>query len=190
MAGVDGFEVFIEQMGRVERLIDEKNLKVKIGIYFRTYKKEELLKSEIYEKLSKRFYIEEVGDSFFSWFGSIKQEDIPSGARLTLSYNYGKKVNCAVPNASLAVQANGKVVGCIDWLESYVVGDCRENTLCEIWRGDKAIEFRNVFKKGKLPSICEECGLYCPIDSAMKAVSLFKYKLSDRPYYIVRRGGL
>ena len=55
--------------------------------------------------------------------------------------------NCVVPNATLAIQANGKAVGCgcIDWLEKYVIGDTNKNTLKEIWTSPKAIKFRNAF---------------------------------------------
>lgn len=111
------------------------------------------------------------------------------GAKLILKYNDGKRINCVVPNATLSVQATGKVVGCgcIDWLEKYIIGDVRKNTLKEIWRGTKAIKFRNAFVRGKLPSICKECALYRPIDECMKDIGLLCYKPQDGLYYLAKR---
>lgn len=190
MAGINGYDIFIEQLRRVKKIIDDNSLTVKIALYFRTNDKKALMRSKLYKELSRKFDIEEVRDTFFSWFGTIKKEDIPKGARLILIYNQGKKVNCVVPNASLAVQANGKVVGCgcVDWLEKYVIGDCRKDGLKEIWKSPKSVKFRNAFQKGKLPSICQECGLYTPIDACIKDRKLLIYKPTDGLYYLVKRG--
>ncbi|MBD5476917.1 MAG: hypothetical protein HDR17_13220 [Lachnospiraceae bacterium] len=81
--------------------------------------------------------------------------------------------------------ADGKVLGCgcIDWLGKYVIGDCRSNTLIEIWRSPRAIAFRNAFMRGKLPSICKECGLYLLLN-CMKNKKFLHYKLTDGLYYL------
>ena len=131
MSGVDGFEVFYEQIHRVQRIIERNTLELDLQISFRTYEKEKLLQSEFYALISNMFHVREVRDSFFSWFGSIKSQDLPEGAKVHLSNNTDKRVDCVASNATLAIQANGKVVGCgcIDWLEKYCVGDVNNNTL-------------------------------------------------------------
>lgn len=186
MSGIDKFEAFEEQIRRVKKIIDDNSLKIRIGIHFRTCDREKLRISKFYREMNRKFYIEEVRDSFFSWFGTISQGDLPKGSRLKIICNSNRKANCVVPNATLAVEADGKVVGCgcIDWLEKYVIGDCRKESLEEIWRGIKALKFRYAFQRGKLPSICKECGLYAPIDKCMKKVSLLTYKSSDGVYYL------
>lgn len=96
-------------------------------------------------------------------------------------------MNCAVPYATLAVQASGKVVGCgcIDWLDKYVIGDCKRQNLKDIWKSHKAYRFRNVFRLKKLPSICRECGLYISVTDAFARERLLHYKPLDGLYYNV-----
>lgn len=189
MAGIDGFDIFKEQLKRVKRIIEKNRLSVKVEIAFRVYNKRELLKSRFYKEVKSMFYINDIKDTYFSWFGTINNEDLPRGAKLELRYNKKKKENCVVPNATLAVQANGKVVGCgcIDWLEKYVIGDCNENTLQEIWTSSKAIKFRNAFKLGKLPSICQECGLYSSMNTCLSNWRLLQYNSLNGVYYLVER---
>lgn len=189
MAGIDAFEIFKEQLERVNRIIQNNNLKIKVDIAFRTSDKRALRKSVFYKDVKNMFCIGDIKDTFFSWFGSIKQEDLPNGAKLFIKDNHKKRENCVVPNATLAVQANGKVVGCgcIDWLEKYVIGDVRKNTLKEIWGSAKAKKFRNAFYRGKIPTICGECGLYVALRECMEKKELLGYKSIDGLYYCVGR---
>lgn len=189
MAGIDGFHIFDEQLERLKRIIVNNNLKIKIDIAFRTSNKQALRRSTFYRKVSNMFSVSDIKDSFFSWFGSIKKEDLPHGAKLLLKDNKGIRENCVVPNATLAIQADGKVVGCgcIDWLEKYVIGDVYENTLIEIWKSSKTKKFRNAFCRGKIPTICRECGLYVSIHNCLEKKRLLGYKSKDGLYYCVEK---
>lgn len=128
-------------------------------------------------------------DDFFSWFGSVKENDLPKGAKLRKTNNEDKTVDCFVPYATLAIQSNGNVVGCgcIDWLESSVVGNINEQSLLDIWTSDKAKTFRTAFthKNVKLPRICRECGLYTPI-TCLKKEQLKNYESKDGLYYWIK----
>lgn len=185
MAGVDGFDLVKEQLRRVKELTEKNALSTRIDICFRTYNKAKLKASGIYKEMSRSFNIFDIKDTFFSWFGTIQQQDLPKGAKVEYKYNGNKTVNCSNANTSLTVMADGKVVGCgcIDWLEKYVIGDCRENTLEEIWRSPEAVKFRTAFKRGKLPSICCECGLYSPVTN-MKNKRLLNYKPLNGLFYL------
>lgn len=186
LAGVDGFDILAEQLKRVKRLIKDNSLTVRIEIYFRTYDKLSLFRSNFYRQVKHMFFIREVKDTFFSRCGVIEENDLPKGAKIGYSYNQGKKNNCVVPNATLSVQANGKVLGCpcIDWLEKYPIGDCKKNTLVEIWKSERAARFRNAFERGKLPPICEECGLYLPMNVCLKSKKLLRYQSINGLYYL------
>lgn len=187
MAGVNGFNIFKEQLERVKRIVDQHSLKIKIDLCYRTYKYRELVKSEFYRKLNRTFNVYEIRNTFFSWFGTIKKDELPKGARVIYKKNKVRKENCVAANATLAVMADGKVVGCgcIDWLEKYIIGDCEQNSLLEIWNSSKAIAFRNAFSKGKLPSICKECALYTSMD-CMRNRKYINYKPTDGLYYLVK----
>lgn len=186
MSGINGFRALTEQLVRIRKIIEVNKLKIRVDLHFRTCNKSELLKSKFYYEQSQIFNAYDIKNVFFSWFGTIKKKDMPKGARIIYQSNVSKKVNCAVANASLAVMADGKVVGCgcIDWLEQYVVGDVRKNSLKEIWRSPKAVDFRNAFAKQKLPSICRECGLYVSMN-CMKNKKYVNYKPMDGLYYLI-----
>lgn len=185
MAGVDGFNTLQEQLERIQRIIRDNSLKIRVDLHFRTYQREKLLRSKFYSQWSCVFNAYEIKDRFFSWFGTIMQEEIPRGARIIYVKNNAKRENCVVPSASLAVMADGKVLGCgcIDWLEKYVIGNCRTNTLLEVWRSPKAVKFRNAFASGKIPSICKECGLYTSVN-CMRDKKYLNYKPEDGLYYL------
>lgn len=187
MAGIDGFDVLREQLTRVHRIISDNKLKTKIVVGFRTNNKAALKGSTFYKEIRNQFAINEIKDTFFSWFGSIKQEDLPEGAKLYLKNNCKRRENCVAP-ATLAVQANGKVIGCgcIDWLEKYVIGNTNTNTLKEIWQSTKAQKFRNAFLRGKIPTICKECGLYASTQEAWGHAEMLGYKPMDGLYYRVK----
>lgn len=187
MAGVDAFDIFKEQLYRVKRLIDSKSLSINIKLLFRTADKNELKKSEFYKEIRKMFPVKEIRTSFFDWFGSIKKEDLPVGTQLIKYKNVGKRVDCIVPCATLAIQASGKVVGCgcIDWLEQYVIGDCTKNSLRRIWHSSKARNFRYAFSKGKVPTICKECGLYTSSEESLKNRKFLGYTSQRGLYYLL-----
>ncbi len=191
MSGIDGFSVVCEQLKRVSKYIKDYSSSIRIDIYFRTYNRDNLLKSSIYSELKRDFNIYNIRDTFFSWFGTIKQKDLPDGAKVVYKLNEGLKVNCSNPSVSLSIMADGKVVGCgcIDWLGKYVIGDCKRTALKEIWNSPKSIKFRKAFSMGKgkkLPSICRECALYSPIH-CMKNKKYLSYKLTDGLHYLWNR---
>lgn len=191
MGGVDGFAILKEQLERINKIIKGNSLRIRVDLCFRTYQKKELLESEFFKEISSIFHVYNIKDTFFTWFGTVRNKDLPQGAKAIVRKNVGKKENCSIPNTSLAVMANGEVVGCgcIDWLGKYIVGDCKENTLQEIWRSHRAVRFRKAFQIGRLPSICRECDAYVSMQS-MKSKKLLRYQPTDGLYYLVRRDGV
>lgn len=187
MANIDGFDILREQLRRVQKLILDNGLRTKIVVGFRTNNKAALRGSVFYKEIKDMFVINEIKDTFFSWFGSIKQEDLPKGAKLYIRNNCKQRENCVAP-ATLAVQANGKVIGCgcIDWLEKYVIGNTNTNTLKEIWQSVKAKKFRYAFQRGKIPTICKECGLYTSVQEAWSRAEMMGYRPMDGLYYRVK----
>lgn len=185
MAGVDAFDIFQEQINRVYNIIKNFRLKITIHLYFRTYNIQKMRRQQYYKKLTSMFKERVVRDSFFSWFGSIQQKDLPKGAILLHQDNRNKIDNCTNPYVSLAVMSDGRVVGCgcIDWNATVVVGNLRKQTIKEVWRGKKATSFRESFSNGKIPQICKECGLYTPVKLAFNDLKYLKYNLHGGLFY-------
>ncbi len=167
MVGLDAFEVLHSELKRIARLIKENDLNICVWIDYRTNNADKLKESDLYKELEEIFDKSSILDSFFSWFGTIKQSDLPKGATVITQYNYDKKEDCLAA-CTLAINADGTVVGCgcIDWLGKYVIGDTYKDSLKDIWQSKIANDFRHCFSNGlgNLPSICQECALYSPYD--------------------------
>lgn len=185
LSGVNGFDTLQKQLNRIKEIIDKNHLKIKIRLMGRTYQKKQFIHSTFYKEYSKKFEIAEVKDKFFSWFGSIKTEDLPKGAHLMHVDDSKKQEGCAAAWATLSIEADGKAVGCgcIDWLEQYVIGDIKVQNLREIWKGNKARAFRYALRNGKLPRICKGCGLYISIKDAFSHNNLISYNSHKGIYY-------
>lgn len=185
MSGVDGFNVSQNQLKRIYRIINDNQLNIRIELYFRVQNAFEAVQSDFFKWCKEHFCISEIRSLFFSWFGSIKEKDIPQGAKLYVKDNTKLKDDCVVPFSTLSVQANGNVVGCgcIDWLEKNVIGNCFDQSLKEIWCGEKKISFQTAFSSGNIPEICKECGLYTEMNKCFSNSRLINYKSIDGVYY-------
>lgn len=144
-----------------------------------------MLADQQFEDLKKMFQIRHIRDEFFSWSGAIAQDELPKGARLKEPCNLQKTENCASGMATLAVQADGRVTGCgcIDWNSRYVVGDCRTDSLLNIWKNQTAYAFRNAFELKAIPGICKNCGLYSSAKKAFSQPALMNYTPTENLYY-------
>lgn len=187
LCGVNAFDVLMVQLRRIKKIIQEYHLHIDVAMAFRTYDKDKLVSSNTYKELTTMFRDGGIIDNFFSWFGSIKLSDLPAGAKLRVSDNSIKVEDCVVPNATLAIQANGNVVGCgcIDWLNSVIIGNVHTTPLLDIWNSSEAVAFRKAFSsKHSIPAICQECGLYSSV--AIFRNTCFKnYNSRQGLYYVV-----
>lgn len=187
MTGVDAFEVLEEQIERICRIKREHNLPINITIINQTYDVDKFKGTAFYRKQMQLLGKENIGvnNTYFSWSGKIKQEDLPSGSILVNTNNEDKRINCIVPNTTMFIQADGKVLGCgcIDWYEKYIIGDVNVQTLDEIWHSDRCASFQNAFSSKKaIPSICQDCNLYAELKFNEKR--WLKYTPSYGCYYL------
>jgi len=185
MGGIDLFDKFIGNLERVGEIIEKNNLDTIIKLAYRTFKKEELESDVLYSKLNNRYGNEGIIDKFFSWSGSISQEDLPKGAIVVYKNNINERENCAAAVSTLSISSNGNVVGCgcIDWNEENVICNIKDSSILEIWGSEKAKRFRNAFENGRIPKICHECALYTSIKMAYSRPELLKYDVKDGIYW-------
>ena len=60
------------------------------------------------------------------------------------------RVACTQPFFTLAVRSNGDVAPCcIDWVGGTILGNINQETLEEIWNGDRMFEFRKMHLEGR-----------------------------------------
>jgi radical SAM protein with 4Fe4S-binding SPASM domain len=72
---------------------------------------------------------------------------------------------CLNPWLSISVQSNGNVVPCcFAWGDNIIYGNLNEQSLEEIWNGDRVESLRNCHKKGpsELPRLCNMCYMRSP----------------------------
>lgn len=69
-----------------------------------------------------------------------------------------RKTVCAVPWMHLAFEPSGKVIPCcLTSTHDYFAGDLNEQTIEEIWNGEKMRSLRRAMVNGIEPSICNKC---------------------------------
>jgi radical SAM protein with 4Fe4S-binding SPASM domain len=64
--------------------------------------------------------------------------------------------SCFAPWTHLEVQPDGKVYTCHDFPD-LIVGDLRQQTVANVWQGEKMSKFRQFLRSGKMLSICGKC---------------------------------
>lgn len=187
MSGINGFKTFKKQLLRLKKIIIDNSIDIKIVLLFRTYDFWKTINSEFFILCRSLFTVKNIMTEFFSWFGSIKKDDMPNGTKLLEEDNSARKIDCVVPYATLAVQSNGNVVGCgcIDWLEKNIIGNCKDSSLYDIWMGEKHKMFQTGFSRRSIPEICRNCGLYTNVDECFSKPNLLEYDSMKGPYYSI-----
>ena len=196
MFGVNGFDLVMKQLRRIARMVEEKDIPVSLDLSIRTNSLWSLglariariafpVHSALLKELKKSYRIHNVINQFFSWGGLITQEDLPKGARLKIVDNRAKRMDCAIPWATLSVNTDGRVIGCgcIDWEARHVIGDMRKQGIAEIWQGEPGRNFRTCFTRGDIKDICLDCSLYAPRDRLFANPGLVGYQVTDGLYY-------
>ena len=70
--------------------------------------------------------------------------------------------HCPVPFSVASILHNGDVLMCVhDWARKDIVGNVRDNTLAEVWNGERMREIRALVSKRHYDEVpaCRDCGL-------------------------------
>jgi radical SAM protein with 4Fe4S-binding SPASM domain len=186
MYGVNAFDTVRTQLLRIKRIVNEKDINIRLSLMFRTQHPELTLDSGLVKELSDTFDVAENRNTFFSWGGIIEQSDLPEGAQLSVVDNTKMRTDCAVASASMSIGVDGTVVGCgcVDWNAKHVVGNAVTDKWTEVWKSEKAVAFREAFSRGNVPDLCKDCSLYVPIDEAFSRDSMRDYRPSRGLWYL------
>jgi MoaA/NifB/PqqE/SkfB family radical SAM enzyme len=103
---------------------------------------------------------------FDSWGGQIKQSDLPGAMRIAHPPRF-KHRPCQW-TFSLQVMYDGRVRACSCRFtgreqgeeDGLFVGDIQQQSLEEIWNGERIHELRRRFGRGDLPRVCQSCTMY------------------------------
>ncbi len=94
---------------------------------------------------------------FNTWAGQDK--DIIALSKEEQRVRFGQKRRpCAFLWEQMIFASNGNVTACcIDYDTKLAMGNVKENSVLEIWNGERFKKFRELHKKGVYTNICENC---------------------------------
>jgi len=188
---VDQLKNVLSSVNRVIALKREIKNKVHIILAFRTNNPNfEQDCGEELDKFRRQGVIISHISTFFNYGGVIGTNDIVlKNSRVT-----SKKSICALPLIYPHVLSNGKVTncGCADAEgNGLIIGDSSEETIADLWGGERRSNILNSFLKGTPPKLCQGCTAYRP--STFLGANIFKNVGQDRKlpleFYIKFLGG-
>jgi MoaA/NifB/PqqE/SkfB family radical SAM enzyme len=163
MFGVDRYDRVKSNVIRLSTIRDRVAPDYPIRIGYRVASKEEVLASKDYALFRSLGFEIVVETEFGNWGGLVEQSDLIPGARLRAVPSIADKRNpCFVFFLGLFVAASGKVTvcGCMDAELQAVIGDCRRQTIAEIWHGAAYHTVKASFGSERMPDICKRCSFY------------------------------
>ena len=160
---VDKFEEVMASVQRVLAMKEKKNLATQIILAFRTNNPS--FESEYAEQLSE-FRRRGVFISHIYLYNNYAGEVNSSEIKIKRHRVVAKNLTCALPLLHGHVFADGKITncGCVDANgNGLVIGDTKDNTLSDIWQGEKRRKILQSFPSGKPPKLCQDCNAYRPL---------------------------
>ncbi|MEK7680639.1 MAG: radical SAM protein [Patescibacteria group bacterium] len=94
----------------------------------------------------------------------IDYEKVLKGKEMSLT-QFGLPVSevkiCPQPFFHMQINPDGKVVPCYSFEYPGIMGDCNNESVCEIWRGEKFQQFRRSMLEGAkcASEVCENCNI-------------------------------
>lgn len=160
--GVDKYEEVMDNLRELAMMNKKLGIGVKINIFLRTDKPYEEMISSFYYK----YFTEVLGcnvrimENWDNWTGFIKLEDLPKGQ--VFREIGDMKEPCHLLYKGLIILGNGDVGACWcrDFEGTLIVGNIYQNSLEEIWNGEKLKTLRDNWVTGKIPEVCKNCYQY------------------------------
>jgi radical SAM protein with 4Fe4S-binding SPASM domain len=91
----------------------------------------------------------------------------------------GPHVACPYPFYNLVVKSNGDVVPCcVAWKKSLVVGNANEQTLAEIWKGERLAEIHRLHLSGRSSELaaCAKCDTIFGCPDSVDSLTVEEYE--------------
>jgi MoaA/NifB/PqqE/SkfB family radical SAM enzyme len=179
--GVDRFPQVLASLGRLLTLKEGVDNGADLTFAFRTndWKFEVRFKRQLDEYRRRGVFISHIW-TYANYSGVIKSD---SRMNLQVIETPAKTTStCVYPCVHLAVCWDGRVTacGCADFEgKSLWVGQAEENSLAELWYGEKRSRILESFTSGRLTPICRQCTAYQP--DALFAQPLFRDIIPGKP---------
>ncbi len=162
--------------------------RVKIDLNLRSPQKpQRILSSPDFKKYIEPFLDKKVTYNFLlnydNWGGKIKKNDLKGVMRFK-RIPRATSVPCK-KTFDAAILFDGSIRLCACRIketefDDLVIGNIKENSLEEIFHGEKARNIRKNFVENNLPEVCKKCSLYEPITEKVLVSRMHKNKDSSR----------
>jgi radical SAM protein with 4Fe4S-binding SPASM domain len=180
--GMDAFCVVYENIKNLLALNKSKGNKVDLNVVIKIISTMGILQNRNYQglsEISRMCNAKIIFDSTYdSWGGRISNDNMIGEMKLKGSKE--KKEPCCLLFFTLTVTWNGDVVPCCRDIDGEIVlGNIMEQSIDEIWRGDRIKDLRKSFTEGNIPPMCSRCGHYEGL-KPLKSFHLLKQTLKRR----------
>lgn len=142
---------------------------IKILLFLRVPKPiEEVYASPDYKRVTKYFQKDNVialDDEYDSWGGLIDEQDLPAGHRLYENPLDQAKEPCSELFRRINILNDGTVNNCVcrDLNATMKIGNIKEQTIEQIWKGEPLKKLRQDWFNGEVPKTCQGCQRYLPV---------------------------
>lgn len=112
-------------------------------------KTENKLFMNAYEKITDEVFLENP-HNHSGYDGRDTVSPLTGLSAIDNKFYASKKLACPIPFYSLVVNANGDVTACcVDWNKKTKIGNLKDKSLAEIWRGDELRAFQHMHLEGR-----------------------------------------
>ena len=172
------YDQLLEGVHQLLKLRKQGGYKVEIAVTFRAHVPlaEVLAKPDFQEYVLPYLTEKEIGQldalvrRYDSWGGLIRPEDLIGKMQLSRPPRF--KFRPCQWTFKMMVMYDGKVRACSCRFtgqeragqdDGLLVGDLREQSLEQIWQGDRIKALRRSFPANSLPAVCRSCTMYRPV---------------------------
>ena len=166
---VDSYKKVLRNIHLICESNNKLNKRVNIHLSMRVPKPFSKTTDNMDFKSIKQYFKEEeihfFDELYDSWGGRIKESDLPSGYGICQNRFDMTKEPCYELFRKVNVLYNGEVnfCSCRDLNADLKIGNIKDDSLLDIWRGKRLAGIRNNWFMGNVPDICFDCQRYLPL---------------------------
>ena len=160
--GVDKFDIVMENIGKLATAMKgKKNLRY--HIIMRSYNNDKKEKADLeYRFKNSNIPFTTMNDGFDTW-GGLLEEQMKADANIKIRKRLPRVGPCRVSYKKpvITVEGNFKICDCRDVFGALEVGNVFNETIEQIWHGQKIKDLREkFFTPEMLPEVCQKCEVY------------------------------
>lgn len=165
MYGVDRYEKVKSNIIEFAKLRNRIKPAYFLGLILRVANKSEVFDSLDFKEFEKLGIDITIDNVYSNWGGVVEGEELPAGTVFKENVPAREKSNpCFVFFVGLGITSSGLAVACscmnAGISDELTIGDCKKESLRDIWNGEKYKKIKSSFGTENLPEVCARCTHY------------------------------